>query len=66
MLDALALDEVLEATSSGGGGAPKAAAAAAAGQAPEGVDLGAAAAEYHRRQLPQAVALCSLLPVGFR
>lgn len=77
LLDVLALDEVLDnahSTPSTPSMAPAAAPAAAAApdqqqhqklESPEALDLKAAASEYQKRQLPQAVALCNLLPVGF-
>jgi hypothetical protein len=71
--DVVALDEVLSAFSTSGkpaappalpaDAAAAAAAAERASEGPEGVDLVAAAGEYNRRQLPQAAALCNLLPV---
>ncbi|KAI8471204.1 MAG: hypothetical protein J3K34DRAFT_520699 [Monoraphidium minutum] len=67
LLDVLALDAALDATATpaidGGGGAEKGGDAAAAG--PGGADLGAAAADYQRRQLPEARAICALMPLGF-
>ncbi|GBF90815.1 FAD-binding monooxygenase [Raphidocelis subcapitata] len=66
LLDVLALDESLSAAAK-----PKTEGGeAAAGEGreaalPEAVDLAAAAEDYHRRQLPQAEALCKLLPLGF-
>jgi hypothetical protein len=64
LLDVIALDESLSATAKPTAeGAAAAAAAPGGGQLPEAVDIAAAAQEYHRRQLPQAEALCKLLPV---